>query len=186
MSFNLLLSTARDYEIHAESEMWFHLMMLGDDSPIISKMGIPGLLSIKTQIDARKVIHHFQDILKKDPSYIQFIQKIYPIDRVVVSELDVIKITTLELIKEHPLCTPTSKFRVSIRKRNSPLKTDAIIQTITSDLKFKVDLKQYDWNLQIEIIGDKTGIAIITDNEIFRPLSEPNMVLARYKNECEE
>lgn len=186
MSFNLLLSTARDYEIHAESEIWFHLMMLGDESPIISKLGIPGLLSIKTHINARKIIQHLQDIIKTDSKYIQFIQKLYPIDEVVASDLEIIKITALKLIQEHPLCKPSSSFRITIRKRNTPLKTDDIIQTITSDLHYKVDLKQYDWNLQIEIIGDKTGIAIITDNEIFRPLSESNTFTVPYKNDTDE
>ena len=111
--FNLLVSTSRDYEIHAECELWFHLLMLGDESPIISKVGVPGLIIAKTHIDNRVVIQHFHDVItSNDPNYIQFIQKVYPIDRVVITEIEVIRSALHELIEKSPLCqNPDSHYR---------------------------------------------------------------------------
>jgi tRNA acetyltransferase TAN1 len=185
--FNLLVSTSRDYEMHAESELWFHLLILGDEAPIISKVGIPGLLIAKTHVDPRVVIKHFHSIIQTtDPNYIQFIQKIYPIDRVVISELDVIKAAALDLIKTHPLCQKSdSLYRITIRKRNTSLKTDDIIPFIAQDINYQVDLKNFDWNLEIEIIGDFTGIAIITEDDIFKPISEARDLIPELQNEDE-
>jgi len=80
---------------------------------------------------------------------------------------------TNNLVAENPLCQiPDSKFRITIRKRNSPLTTNEIITTIAHEIPHPVDLKNYDWNLQFEIIGNTTGIAILVPGDILSPLQE--------------
>ena len=181
LDYNLLISTARDFEGQAECELWFLLVAFGDETPIISKVGISGLLVARTHSDPRGFIDFLRKIMtEKDTNYFQFVQKIYPIDKTVASDIPSIKEMALELIKTHPLCrNPESTYRITIRKRNTPLKTEDIITEIAAVIPYKVDLKQYNWNLEIEIIGDYTGLAIITEENIFKPISEQRTLLAR-------
>ena len=173
-NFNLVVSTARDFETQAETELWFNLIALGDPSPIIYQSGLQGLILAYTSLPPRKVIYYLQEILAtKDPDYIQFIQKIYPVDSVVTTELPMIVEATKTLVAENPVCQiPDSKFRITIRKRNSPLTTNEIISVIAHEIPHPVDLKNFEWNLQLEIIGNTTGIAILVPGDILSPLQE--------------
>ncbi|MHA1674306.1 MAG: THUMP domain-containing protein [Promethearchaeota archaeon] len=173
-NFNLVVSTARDFETQAETELWFNLTALGDPSPIIYKSGLQGLILAYTSLPPRKIIYYIQEILAtKDPNYIKFIQKIYPVDAVVATELPMIVDATKILVAKNPICQiPDSKFRITIRKRNSPLTTNEIISVIAHEIPHPVDLKNYDWNLQFEIVGNTTGIAILVPGDILSPLQE--------------
>lgn len=172
--FNLVVSTYREFESHCEAELWFNLMTLGDDTPIIANPSIPGLLLVKTRIDPRQLISYLNSVInEKDPTYVQYIAKIYPIDRVVPSEIPIIQQAAIDLIQSHPLCmNPLSKYRISIRKRQTSLHTDEIISAIADKINFSVDLKNYDWMVQVEIINQYCGLAIIKDQDIFRPNAE--------------
>ncbi|WP_457558345.1 THUMP domain-containing protein [Candidatus Harpocratesius sp.] len=181
--FNLLVSTAREFEEQAKTELWFNLMSLGDPNPIIYKSNFQGLILGYTNLPPRRLIYYLRDVItSKDVNYIQFIQKIYPIDLVTATELPVIKEAVLELIAESQIChVPTSKFRITVRKRNSPLRPEDIINSIAPLISNPVDLKNFDWNLQFEILGKQTGIAILSKDDIFKPISERRDLL--YEND---
>lgn len=178
-NFNLVVSTARDFEIQAITELWFNLIALGDNSPIIYPSSYQGLILAQTSLPPRKIVYYLREIItSKDPEYIQFIQKIYPVDCIVPTEIPQIEAAIPELMKKSPLCESSdSKFRITIRKRNSPLQTDTIVNAIGSLVHHPVDLKHFDWNIQLEIFGNTTGIAIITEDDIFKPLSKQNEYL---------
>lgn len=173
-NFNLMVSTGRNFENQAENELWFNLLALGDETPIIFRSGNQGLILAKINIDPKKLIAYLRDILKnKNKEYMQFIQKITPIDIVVSSDIEIIKDATLNLVRTNPLCQKNdSKYRISVKKRQSMLKTSEIIDAIATAIPNKVSLKEFDWNIQVEIIGDTTGIAIHSQNDIFKPISE--------------
>ena len=172
--FNLIVSTGRDFEIQAQNELWFNLLAIGDENPIIFNAGIQGLVLAKTKLPPRTLIQYMRScLLTKDSEYCQFIQKIYPIDIVVPTELDRIRTTALELISTHPVCQDlTSTYRISIRKRSTTLTTQELIGAIADVVPNKVSLQDYSWNLQIEIIGNDTGLAILETGDIFQPISE--------------
>lgn len=183
--FNLIISTGRDFETQAECEVWFNLMALGDPNPIIFKTPFQGLILCQTSIPPRNIVRYLREIITtKDPDYIQFIQKIYPIDIVTATEIPVIKIAVQELMSKFPICQDQSKkFRITVRKRSSPLKPETIISEIASMISNPVDLKEYDWNLQFEILGNQTGIAILEDNDVFKPISERRrLILSEEEN----
>ncbi|RLB96404.1 MAG: hypothetical protein DRH90_24640 [Deltaproteobacteria bacterium] len=173
--FNLIVSTGRDFESQAQNELWFNLLAIGDENPIIfNATGIQGLILAKTKLAPRALIQYMRScLLTKDPEYCQFVQKVYPIDIVVPTELDRIQATAKELIASHPACQdPASTYRISIRKRTTSLKTQDIIAAIADTVPHKVSLKNFTWNLQIEIVGKDTGLAILEAGDIFQPLSE--------------
>ena len=173
--FNLIVSTGRDFEKQAQNELWFNLLAIGDENPIIfNATGIQGLILAKTKLAPRTLIQYMRScLLTKDPEYCQFIQKIVPVDIVVPTELDRIQATALELIATHPACQDSaSTYRISIRKRSTSLKTQDIIGAIADVVPNKVSLQEFMWNLQIEIIGNDTGMAILEAGDIFQPLRE--------------
>lgn len=177
-NFNLMISTGRNFEDQAEYELWFNLLSLGDDSPIIFRSGNQGLVLAKTAINPKVLIQHFREILQtKDRNYVQFIQKITPIDVVVPSNLDSLKEGVIKLLESHPLGQDSkAKYRITVNKRQSLLQTADIIDTIASIIKNDVSLKDFDWNLQFEVIGDSTGIALIKKTDIFKPISEKRVI----------
>ena len=173
-NFNLIVATGRDFEEQAELELWFNLLALGDESPIIFRSGNQGLILAKTTINPKDLIQNFREITqKKDKNYVQFIHKITPIHIVVPSNLDSLKEGVLKLIENHPLNQDSkAKYRISVKKRQSTLTTSDIIDTIASTIQNDVSLKDFDWNVQVEVIGDSTGISILRKSDIFKPISE--------------
>ena len=172
-NFNMVVSTGKNFETQAKAELWFNLLSIGDENPIIFSSNISGLVLAYTNKNPRDLIYFLRDVMEnKDPNYTQNIHKIYPVDRVVLTEIDLIKEATLDLVKTHPYCKPNTEFRISIRKRNTDLETKEIIAVIADNLDFPVNLKKFDWNIQIEIIGNYTGIGILRESDIFRPNSK--------------
>ena len=53
-NFNLLISTSRFNETNANSELWFTLLICGDEFPIITKLTFPGLTTALSNIDGKK------------------------------------------------------------------------------------------------------------------------------------
>jgi tRNA acetyltransferase TAN1 len=172
--FNLVVSTGRDFETQAENELWFNLMALGDESPLIYNSGIQGLVLAKTTLPPRKLINYLNEIHRnKDKNYAQFLHKIYPVDAVVPTELEQMRIKAIELVKQSQLSqNPDSRFRITIRKRVCSLRTNEIIPAIADSIPNKVSLQDYDWNLQLEIIGDSTGMSILGPDDVFAPLQQ--------------
>lgn len=166
-NFNLVLSTQHGYEQVAETEMWFQLMILGDSHPVIIHSSIPGILLVSTDIDPFKVIKNLQEIQEKDPEFFQFTLKIIPIERVIETDLDLMKKITDELILTKRNITQTGKFAIEIRKRSTEFSKKDIIDKIAAGIPNQVDLKNPDWIIWIEILGNITGISILNYQDIF-------------------
>ena len=57
-----------------------------------------------------------------------------------------------------------------------------IIDKIVTHIPNKVDLKNPDWILHFEIIGNVTGISVMNPSHIFRIVSERNILLNTNSN----
>ena len=114
-SFNLLISTSRFNEINAKAELWFTLLLCGDDYPIISSLNFPGLVTGLTNLSAKEVIFKIKKILEKDLNFFQFISKIIPINFVCETNSQVIN----QLIQLHykDYIYDTDSFRITLNRR---------------------------------------------------------------------
>ena len=71
-------------------------------------------------------------------------------------------------------------YRITVEKRHSVISTKEIIDAIADKIDNKVSLEKFDWIILIEIIGNKTGISILKENDVLstqklkRSLSEEN------------
>lgn len=57
-------------------------------------------------------------------------------------------------------------YRVTVEKRRSNLKTEDIIEAIAPHIKRKVNLSNPDKIALVEVIGEITGLSLITADEI--------------------
>ena len=71
------------------------------------------------------------------------------------------------VIKLKNVMKQNDSYRITIEKRNTNMSSTEIIGEIAKTFSNKVSLNQPDWMILIEILGDKTGISILKDSEIF-------------------
>ena len=74
-----------------------------------------------------------------------------------------IKKNVIELIS---FIKPNDTYKISLEKRDSGLIRNHIISNIASLLSNKVSLEAPDCEIIIQIIGDETGISVLTKNSI--------------------
>ncbi|MFX0042659.1 MAG: THUMP domain-containing protein [Candidatus Hodarchaeota archaeon] len=164
-NFNLLVSTSRFNEINAKAELWFTLLICGDDYPIISRLNFPGLVTGLTNLSTRQVILKIKKILEKDPYFFQFILKIIPIDFVCETNSQVIS----QLVELHyrDYFNNTDSFKISLKRRkHEQIERANFIQKLAKNIPNKVDLENPDKFIRIEILGNICGISFLSKGDI--------------------
>lgn len=163
-NFNLLISTSRKNEINAKAELWFILFMLGDEFPLTFRIGFQGLFAGMTNLEPKKSIRKLRKLLLRNPNFFQYILKITPIEFVCETDLNLIKEIIIENF--HKVVKRNETFKIHINKRNFPTPKLEIIELIAKDLNNKVNLRNPDKIVNIEILGGFTGISFITKQDI--------------------
>ncbi|MFW9941361.1 MAG: THUMP domain-containing protein [Candidatus Thorarchaeota archaeon] len=147
--------------------MWFTLLICGDNYPIISKLTFPGLISVLTNIDAKKAIRKIQQILRKDPHYFQFVLKIIPIDFICETNIKIIT----NLIQNHSktFIKEGDSFKIMIKRRkHEKIERNFLIERIASNINNKVDLDNPDKIIRLEVLGNFCGVSFLEKNDIIR------------------
>ncbi|MHA1467368.1 MAG: hypothetical protein ACTSP6_04720, partial [Promethearchaeota archaeon] len=114
-NFNLLVSSSRYNEVNSKAELWFTLLMCGDEYPIISDLEFMGLITAMTSLNTKDVIAKIKDILIKDPNFFNYILKIIPIDFVCQTDVNVIN----QIIAQHydQYIDKEDTFRIVLKRR---------------------------------------------------------------------
>ncbi len=168
--FNLLATTARGNERAMINEILYLLKEeLADAAADASRTKIRGLIVAKTSLDPLAVMEKLRGILVERPYEFRYALRIVPIQRVVHTDLAEIKKATLEMAQK---INANETFRVTVEKRFTELHSKDIIEAAAGDIKRKVDLKNPDWVLQIEVLGIFTGIALIKPNDVLAVVKE--------------
>ena len=98
-----------------------------------------------------------------EPWSIRYCSRIIPIQKVIETQIDEIERCVLEMSEQ---ILEDEKYRISIEKRNSDLSSKEIITKIANQIKNKVSLEYPDKMILIEILGNKTGIAILKKSDV--------------------
>ncbi|MEM1508781.1 MAG: THUMP domain-containing protein [Thermofilaceae archaeon] len=162
--FNLIASTYRRREHDLLSELWYFLRELGDYKVKASTTGLPGLTVLQTSLNPVEVIETIEKKTVSEPWYFRYLLKIEPIESCVNSDIEAIKQAVLELAAEK--IKKTDSYKIEIRKRLTSISRDEIINTIAPIFTNKVSLDNPDKIILIEIIGYRTGVAIIEPKHI--------------------
>lgn len=164
--FNMLVSYQwADYYV-ARSEIHKLLSDFGDPNAVIKRTAARGLAGVKTTLDSREVIALLSKRYSVDIAAINYTLKWTPVDLWCDS-------TTIESIRQG-LATlaekilPEEKWMMHVEKRRYSLfhKAD-LIKELAGMFKQKVDLRNPDKIVWIELVGKEAGISIIKPSEIF-------------------
>ena len=168
--FNLLATTMRGNERPMCNELLYMLKEeLGDVQAQTAKTKIRGLIVGKTSLDPVEVVEKFRNILTERPYEFRYALRIVPIQMVVRTDLLEIKKSAQELASK---IGENQSFRVTVEKRFTELHSKDVIEAAAGDLNRRVDLKNPDWILQIEILGRLTGISLLKPNDVLAVVKE--------------
>lgn len=168
--FNLLATTARGNERAMINEIIYLLKEeLADTAADASRTKIRGLIVAKTTLDLLAVMEKFRTILAERPYEFRYALRIVPIQRVVPTDLAEIKKVTWEMAQK---ISESQTFRVTVEKRFTELHSKDIIEAAANDIKRKVDLKNPDWVLQIEVVAGLTGVSLIKPADVLAVVKE--------------
>jgi tRNA acetyltransferase TAN1 len=161
--FNLLVSSARGTEGEANHEMRYLLRELGDSSPTTDYAPVSGLTVAKTVLDPVKVISGLRRTLKYRPWQFRYILKVKPVQRVVPCEISEIGAAVVDRVGKVGV---KETFRVSLEKRRSHVSSKQIIDGVASRIPRKVELRNPDKIVLIEVIGNIAGVSVISPKNI--------------------
>ena len=161
---NLIITCARNLEQETKKEIKKILNQLDDQEPEILNVGMRGILMVNTVIEPSKIIDLVKNKIIEEPWLIRYCLRIIPIQSITETEIDKIK---QNVIKLKDTIQKNDSYRITIEKRNTDISSNEIITEIAKIFPNKVSLNQPDWIILIEILGDKTGISILKNNELF-------------------
>ena len=161
---NLIITCARNLESETKNEIRKILDELGDQEPEILNVDMRGILMVNTIIEQSKIIDCVKNKIIEEPWLIRYCLRIIPIQRITDTEIDKIK---QNVIKLKDTIQKNDSYRITIEKRNTSISSNEIITEVAEIFPNKVSLNQPDWIILIEILGNKTGISVLKDDELF-------------------
>jgi len=150
-------------ESETKQELENTLKKLEDLEPKITITNMSGILTAETKLEPIEVVKKIKQMLLDEPWCIRYCLRIIPIQRITETNIDNIENEIQGLIK---LISNDESYRISVEKRNCNISSQDIISRIAKKIKNKVSLDFPDKIILIEILGSKTGIAIIKKNDI--------------------
>lgn len=160
---NLIITCARHLESDTRQEILNILDKIGDSEPKITITNMSGILTAETKLDPIEVVKKIKEMILDEPWCIRYSLRIIPIQKTTETNLESIEDEITNLIK---LISAEESYRISIEKRNSDISSQELISRIAKKIKNKVSLEFPDKVILIEILGNKTGIAIVKKTDI--------------------
>jgi tRNA acetyltransferase TAN1 len=171
MSFNLLVTTYRHREYDAVDELNLILRRFGDESPILKIQEVSGIILAFTNLNPFELTTKYKELLAEEPWQFRYILRAIPIERSCYTDLKNIEIEVENLVIKK--LNRNDSFRITIEKRHTSLRSQEIITSIANKLSgYKVSLENPNWIILIEIIGNKTGISVLKEIDIFSSVME--------------
>ncbi len=166
MSF--LISSQKNAERDALSEAYYVISDILNYKVRPLKKRVPGLGILSLIEDENQIF----EVTSKIREYINekgpliACLKIVPLEKLVKTDLTLIKETVYTLAQNK--ISPTHKWRIRVKKRQTNLRTTQVVETIAEAIDWgHVDLTSPDFELRIEIVRDLTGISVMNpDYEI--------------------
>jgi len=159
------VSTSRYNETNAKAELWFTLLICGDNYPIISDLEFSGLIAALTSLNINEAIQKIKSILKHDYNFFQYILKIIPIDFVCETNINEIK----SIIEKNyrKFINKKESFMIQLKRRkNELIDRDSFIDVVARNIDNPVDLKNPDKIIRVELLGNSCGIAFLKNTDI--------------------
>lgn len=160
---NLIITSSRHLESEAAEEMSEILEEFGDPNATVEISILSGILTATTLLDPFLVVKKIREKILDEPWLIRYCLRIIPLHDTVYTKKDDIVNSVLHHVS---VMQPQDTYRITVEKRHSEISTNEIISEIADKIQNKVSLEKFDWIILIEILGKRTGIAIIKENDI--------------------
>lgn len=160
---NLIITCARHLEPETRQEILGILEKMGDPEPTITITNMSGIVTVETKLEPIETIKKVKEMLLDEPWCIRYCLRIIPIQKITETKIESIEEGVSDLLK---LISDEETYRILIEKRNSDISSQELISKIAKKIKNKVSLEFPDKIILIEILGSKTGIAIIRKVDI--------------------
>ncbi len=161
--YNLLVASPRDRERAAKSEiMYFIGDLLGDSDLRVAQTHISGLLACRTSLDPFDVIHSLREFALENAYQFRFAIRFTPLEECVDSSIEDIVEATRRLL---PKIGKEESFRVTVRRRHTELENMDVVTAVAAEIPRKVNLDDPDKTVLVEIVGDWTGLSVISGND---------------------
>ena len=102
-------------------------------------------------------------MLLDEPWCVRYCLRIIPIQKTTETKIESIEDGISDLNK---MISNKESYRISIEKRNSNISSQELISRVAKKIKNKVSLEFPDKIILIEVLGNKTGIAIVKKADI--------------------
>jgi tRNA(Ser,Leu) C12 N-acetylase TAN1 len=163
--FNMLISCPWSQYANAKKEIQCILKRLGEEKPLVTRTIAKGIIGVKTSQNPSDLIHAIQRMHIEDPTILQYTSRWVPIQLWTYSDIDSMK-KTVERLKIE--IQTGEKWRITLEKRRfTKYHKIEIISNIAELIDGKVDLKNPDKILHIDIIGKYAGISVLRPDDIF-------------------
>ena len=160
---NLIITCARHLESETRQELIDILEKIGDSEPKITITNMSGILTAETRLESIEVVKRIKEMLLDEPWCIRYCLRIIPIQKITETKIESIEDGISDLIE---LISNGESYRISIEKRNSNISSQELISRIAKKIKNKVSLEFPDKIILIEVLGNKTGIAIVKKGDV--------------------
>jgi tRNA acetyltransferase TAN1 len=174
--FNLLATSEIWSESEACSELWMLLRAVGDETPVVDRSPIRGLIAARTNLEPVEAIGRLRSELVESPEGFRVLLRVMPIEAMVPTNL----IGIVDAV--HGLASKIGEgesFRVTLEKRRTHLRSREVIDAVAEGIDRRVDLEDYDWNVLIEIVGNITGLAVIPRDGLLNVQKERARLLSK-------
>ena len=160
---NLLITCQRNMEYETINEITQLLDMFGDSNPNILKTKFSGIIIAETVLETLEIVEKFREKIENEPWELRYSSRIIPIQKICQTDLALIRQNVIDLI---PSIKSDETYKISLEKRDSEIMRSEIISNIADLLTNKVSLEEPDWEIILQILGDKTGIGVMPKNSI--------------------
>jgi len=146
----------------------------GEIHNILTKLGdqkseqellVPGIIGVKTKLDAREVVEEVREMFAGDPNSLSFTLRWVPVDYWCDATIDKIKTTIKEEIKD--LFTMDDQFLIDVVNHKSGLQKEQIIETLTPLLKGTVNPDHPQKIVRIELFDKQASVSLLKPADIF-------------------
>lgn len=137
----------------------------------IKESQYPNVVLVELTMDPEEAVA----ILKEAPTTV--ISKVVPIDTVVKTQMDTILEKTWAIAREKMNSGDTFVVRADLRGRRHIKSKEELIEAVSNELIDKLegnldpqtlDTKDPDWIVQLEVVGDDTGISVLKPYQLLK------------------
>ncbi len=163
--YNLLVSFGWRRFHPAREEIRSILAKLGDKNVIIKVTIAQGIAGVNTILDPRQVIRDLYKIYNQDPSLFVHTLKWVPVDYWTTSDLE--SMANGIVMLRNRIARGEKWMMVVEKRRYTQYHKIDMIKGLADYIDEKVDLKNPDKIVRIDIIGNNAGISVIKPAEVF-------------------